>query len=81
MPLVKKVDPEWFPTESPYLQVGEVIEISQPRYLIEQGKVVVAETPAETRIEPQFTGQFVCKSCGFTAKNALGLLSHQRRHK
>lgn len=37
--LVKKINPEWFPSESPFLQVGETIEITDPKSLILAGKV------------------------------------------
>lgn len=38
--LVKKIDPEWFPSENKYLQVGEYVDLSDPRELILAGTVV-----------------------------------------
>lgn len=38
--LVKKIDPEWFPSENKTLAVGEVIDISDPKTLIIAGAVV-----------------------------------------
>lgn len=37
---VKKVDPEWYPSENKSLAVGDIIELSDPRNLIIEGKVV-----------------------------------------
>ena len=37
--LVKKVNPDWFPSESPRLLVGEKIEITDPKNLILNGDV------------------------------------------
>jgi len=37
--LVKKVNPDWYPSESPRLLVGETIEISDPKTLILNGTV------------------------------------------
>ena len=46
---VKKIDPSWMPNEKPELKVGETIEITNPRRLILDGKVVAIneETGAE----------------------------------
>lgn len=37
--LVKKKNPEWFPSEAPRLKVGETIEITDPKQLIVNGDV------------------------------------------
>ncbi len=37
---VKKVSPNWFPSESPHLAVGEVVEITDPKSLIVSGAVI-----------------------------------------
>jgi hypothetical protein len=41
--LVKKIDPEWFPAENNGLQVGQTIEMTDPRSLIESGTVVAID--------------------------------------
>lgn len=38
--LVKKINPEWFPSENPSLEVGQYVEINDPRDLILSGQVV-----------------------------------------
>lgn len=38
--LVKKKNPEWFPSESPKLKVGETIEITDPRALVLNGDAI-----------------------------------------
>lgn len=38
--LVKKKNPEWYPHENKELQVGETIEITDPRALIISGDVI-----------------------------------------
>lgn len=50
--LVKKVDPEWKPSEYPDLQVGDTVEFDNPRELIIRGQVVgivdgIERTPYE----------------------------------
>jgi PAB1-binding protein PBP1 len=35
--LVKKLNPDWFPSENKYLKVGETIEITDPKALIMNG--------------------------------------------
>jgi len=46
--LVKKINPEWQPAENRGLEVGEVIEITDPRQIVKQGLgVVVAEDGRE----------------------------------
>ncbi len=37
--------------------------------------------PEEKKEEVQETNPLLCKTCGFTAKSAFGLKSHQRKHK
>lgn len=37
--LVKKVNPDWYPSEKPNLLVGETVEISDPKTLILNGTV------------------------------------------
>jgi len=46
MPLVRKIDPEWAPSENPTLGVGEEIEISDPGKLVDEGKVELVKAPA-----------------------------------
>ncbi len=45
--LVKKIDPEWVPSEKKDLLVGETIEITNPRQLITEGKVVAIGSSGE----------------------------------
>ena len=40
MTLLKKIDPEWYPSENKNLKVGETIEITDPRDLIINGTAV-----------------------------------------
>lgn len=42
--LVKKVNPEWKPSENPGIQVGETIEITNPKTLIISGDVVAIDS-------------------------------------
>ncbi len=37
---VKKINSQWFPSESPHLAVGETVEITDPKALIVSGAVV-----------------------------------------
>lgn len=41
--IVKKVAADWAPHENPYLAVGETIEITDPKQLIIDGKVVALD--------------------------------------
>ncbi len=38
--LVKKVNPEWFPSENKELKVGESVDITDPKQLIVNGDVI-----------------------------------------
>ena len=56
---VVKIKSEWFPSESPFLKVGESIDITDPRELLASGVVkeyieeIRKEEPkAEVKIEP-----------------------------
>lgn len=78
MTLVKKVATDWFPSENNLLEVGQTVDITDPTYLLKQGKVVLASEP--TILAAPEDG-FICDVCGFKAKNKIGLLGHQRSHK
>lgn len=41
--LVKKKNPEWYPSEKKDLKVGEVVEITDPEYLIKTEQVVAVD--------------------------------------
>ena len=50
--LIKKVDPEWYPSENKGLQVGQTIDFDNPRDLIINGQAVaivdgIEKTPYE----------------------------------
>ncbi len=47
--LVKKINPEWHPSENMGLQVGEVIDITDPKALVLNGDVI-AVTPEGAEI-------------------------------
>lgn len=68
--LVRKIDPEWFPSEKTDLKVGETIHLDNPHTLINEGKVAPAE---------EVQG-FICDVCGKTLKSKIGLISHARTH-
>lgn len=40
---VRKISPEWQPSENKSLQVGEIIDISTPRTLVEQGMAIYVD--------------------------------------
>jgi len=45
MPLVVKINPDWYPSENPNLEVGGVVDITDPRNLIANGIVKIYEAP------------------------------------
>lgn len=47
MPLVKKIAEDWFPKENEQLQIGGIIEVTDPAELIRQGKVVVVDAQGQ----------------------------------
>lgn len=48
--LVKKIDPEWKPKENENLEVGDVIDITDPLWLLREGKVAPASPEAEALV-------------------------------
>lgn len=66
MSVVKKVDPEWFPSEAPELKVGEEVEVGDAEQLLNEGKVelvggskkeVVEEAPVEEATSGDVEGE------------------------
>ena len=45
MPLVVKIKEDWIPSENKALEVGGVVDISDPRKLIADGTVKLYEAP------------------------------------
>lgn len=43
MPLVKKLSADWMPAENPGLEVGGIIDISDPYWLVKTGKVALVD--------------------------------------
>lgn len=87
MALVKKVDPEWFPSEAPELKVGEEVEIGDAEQLLNEGKVELADGPKDSVASDTSVGEATelkdnqCAQCKFIAKSSGGLLAHKRSHK
>ena len=45
---VKKINPDWFPSENRELKVGEIVEITNPEELIRKGMVQAVGVNGET---------------------------------
>lgn len=78
MPLVKKLDPNWKPSENPNLQVGETIEMTDPKVLVQNGQAVLIDKYGnEIRRE---SGILMCPICSYKTDDAFGLASHILTH-
>lgn len=47
--LVKKIDPDWFPAERPFMEVGDVIEMDNVETLLRLGQVEIADRKPEAK--------------------------------
>lgn len=56
-------------------QVGDIVDISNPERLIEEGKVKLADI-----IPEEVSTDLKCETCGFEAKSLSGLISHKKTH-
>jgi len=57
--LVKKVNPDWMPSENPGIKVGETIEITNPRQLVLDGTVVAVGEHGEEQSPYELYGVLV----------------------
>ena len=61
MTLLKKLDPDWSPSEKPDLKVGETIEMTEVESLVRSGAAVIVDKDG---IEQPLPGQkFACPIC------------------
>ena len=79
MALVKKVDANWYPNNDLNFKVDDVIDITYPDQLVEEGKVKLVDEPKEVAPEPD-KSVLTCSECNFVAKSEFGLKSHSRKH-
>ena len=77
--LVKKIDPEWNPTEKKGLLVGETIDITDFRQLVLNGAVVLVD---EQGNETPLPGQkFACPVCLRETESLDEFVAHTSSHK
>ena len=77
--LVRKIKEDWKPSENKSLQIGEIIDITDPRLLIKMG--IVEEVKVEVEVEPM--GVSVeplnkCPKCNKVCKNQQALKMHSK---
>ena len=78
MALVKKVNPNWQPIESPGLQVGETIEKTDYLKLVQEGNVVLVDDSGN---ELELPGQeFNCPVCFQKIAGLLDFTTHVSSH-
>ena len=79
MALVKKVNPEWSPSENPDLKVGETLDVTDYRTLVITGSAVLVD---EDGNEKPLPGQvFSCPVCFYKTDTIDGFTSHVDSHK
>ena len=79
MSLLKKISPEWIPTENEGLKVGETVDITDYRQLVLNGIAVLVD---EQGNEMPLPGQkFACPICFKETENLAGFVNHVDGHK
>ena len=73
MPLVKKTNPEWKPSENTGLKVGEVIDMTDARSLVAGNMAVFCD---EDGNELQGPGMYSCLVCRYETNDVHNLASH-----
>ena len=78
MALLKKVKPDWSPSENRGLKVGEVIEIGDYRRLVQSGVAILVD---EKGSELALPGQvFVCPICFSKTESHVDFIAHVNTH-
>jgi hypothetical protein len=79
MSLLKKIDPEWCPSENKHLKVGEVISWGDNfAELVKRGCAVLVDDKGN---ELELPGQkFDCPICFTTIEGVMGLVNHLSTH-
>jgi hypothetical protein len=80
MTLVKKVDPYWFPNNDRTVKVGDIIDVTYPDELIEEGKVALTTDLSPVEEYRSIDTKNKCTTCGFVSASSFGLQAHQRKH-
>lgn len=75
---VRKLAEDWRPAENPDLAVGDIIEITDPEWLIKTRKVVAVD---EKGNEIPMGGTFNCPICAWISADLDELQAHLGTHK
>lgn len=78
--LVRKIKEDWKPSENKSLQIGEIIDITNPEVLLKLG--IVERADVQVKVEPMDVKvesiEFTCEKCGKECKNPQALKMHMR---
>lgn len=75
MALVKKINSEWRPSESPDMKIGDVIDMTSADALVDQGMAVYVDEQGNELQKKSATG-LKCPTCTFVTDDQYDLASH-----
>ena len=73
MPLVKKINPNWVPSENKGLQVGDIIDMPNSQALVDSGMAVYVDKDGN---ELKRIGKSPCPICTFSTDDPYALADH-----